>query len=224
MLHIWHALTSLRPCICPEPCHHASLLRLAVEDMVESKFAMKNSGQGQVRTTKSSKRVRSAFEAVVSKIKDGARPKFVGSDVIHMCDAAVPNGIVAVLKLFALRDILNAVKDALLLSHTREMISAGPGGQEALAFARCGYRTLGELQDAIIDDLIRTGFDGRGGDSPQFAGDCIDGRLTSISHWYGEIGSKQYGPAFHLSAAVKKLTWAVDGPKAGINLPKLELK
>jgi len=190
--------------LCPtRPVLHSALLLcptvfglwvMADGDLLDSTtgYALRNTGQGLHRVQPAS-RVERAMARILRTVQERCAG-WVGSSVVHIADANVPNAYTFLIKYTHIQDLLTPIinvvtgLDALVKKNARigALVTDTWGGVEG-------------ARRAILRDFFRHAFDGSGADNFFSAGSCIDGRMTSAWNWCALIESKSYYPLFLLS-------------------------
>ncbi|OSX69139.1 hypothetical protein BU14_1809s0001 [Porphyra umbilicalis] len=167
---------------------------MADGDLLDSTtgYALRNTGQGLHRVQPAS-RVERAMARILRTVQERCAG-WVGSSVVHIADANVPNAYTFLIKYTHIQDLLTPIinvvtgLDALVKKNARigALVTDTWGGVEG-------------ARRAILRDFFRHAFDGSGADNFFSAGSCIDGRMTSAWNWCALIESKSYYPLFLLS-------------------------
>jgi len=167
---------------------------MADGDLLDSSngYALRNTGQGLHRVQPAS-RVERAMANILRSVQERCAG-WVGSSVVHIADANVPNAYTFLIKYTHIQDLLTPIinvvtgLDALVKKNARigALVTDTWGGVEG-------------ARRAILRDFFRHAFDGSGADNFFSAGSCIDGRMTSAWNWCALIESKSYYPLFLLS-------------------------
>uniref|UniRef100_A0A0A9X0Y0 UPF0652 protein n=1 Tax=Lygus hesperus TaxID=30085 RepID=A0A0A9X0Y0_LYGHE len=119
---------------------------------------------------------------------------WVGSTVIHLGDANVPNAIYFIDKYNQIGKILYPVVICIQnLQRTAKSCASVD------YYIRKTYRSVEGAVRTILTDLFCKGFDGSGGDTFMDQGSCVDGRLTSLGSWRANLPSKPYYSLFQLT-------------------------
>ncbi|KAJ3076375.1 hypothetical protein HDU98_003629 [Podochytrium sp. JEL0797] len=122
---------------------------------------------------------------------------WVGSSVIHMGDANVPNALMFIDKYTQIYRILLPIVRCL---ESIDDLAKNNDGISKYFDDTFGGPDMLRLH--ILSDFFRHAFDGSGADNFFSAGSCIDGRLTSAWNWCSMIERKEYFHVFLLSGFV----------------------
>lgn len=168
---------------------------MADADLLDSSngYTLRNTGQGLHRVQQAP-RVERAMANILRNVQAKTRTGWVGSSVVHIADANVPNAYTFLIKYTHVQDLLMPIINVL-------------DGLDSLARKDARVNSLitdawGDVEGArraILKDFFRHAFDGSGADSFFSAGSCIDGRMTSAWNWCSKIESKSFYPLFLLS-------------------------
>jgi hypothetical protein len=193
------------------------LWKLAEDDMLDpsNPYELRNTGQGLQRVQAAPNLFR-AMQGILEKAKQ-TLGSWVGSERIHLGDSQVPNGFFFIEKYTSIGTILRPIIATIKFIAKRYEGDDGfiPGSAAAAAAAsgskdRLDVKTFRQYIDAVygspkkaqmavMRDFFRHGFDGSGGDNMDDAGDCVDGRATSLFQWCHVIHSKPFFPLFMMA-------------------------
>lgn len=169
------------------------LWNLAEQDLLDprSPYSLRDTGQGLNRV-QACPRVGRAMQQILDRTMRRVG-SWVGSAVVHLGDANVPNALVFLDKYSQVTRILSPIVRCI------EEIPAIHAKTPALRAYIDSFGGVEALRILILRDFFRHGFDGSGADSYFSAGSCIDGRLTSAWNWTSLIEKKSYFNVFLLS-------------------------
>mmetsp|Transcript_21198 Transcript_21198/g.31536 ORF Transcript_21198/g.31536 Transcript_21198/m.31536 type:complete len:670 (-) Transcript_21198:12-2021(-) len=157
----------------------------------DNPYQLRDTGQGLHRVQQAP-RVWKAMHSLLHLTQQKAG-QWIGSAVIHLGDANVPNALMFIDKYTQVSRILNPI---ILTIKEIDNLVKKPG------VAQYFQEAFGGPEDAkmlILSDFFRHAFDGSGADNFFDAGSCIDGRLTSAWNWCSRIEQKEYYPIFRLA-------------------------
>ena len=182
-LHLWCEITN----------DMFRLWYLGEQDLLDgaNPYQLRDTGQGLHRVQQAP-RVWKAMQGLLHNTQQRVGT-WVGSAVVHLGDANVPNALMFIDKYTQISRILNPI--VLTLNEINEFAKT-PGLAEYLSSAFGGPESAQKL---ILADFFRHAFDGSGADNFFDAGSCIDGRLTSAWNWCSQIETKEYYPLFKLA-------------------------
>ena len=200
---------------------------MAVSIYSSAVYELIDTGQGLQRVQKNCPRISRAMRELLhdqqllahrgSSTEDAGKSQYrggwVGSSVIHIGDANVPNSLSFIDKYNQVSRILQPIvqtieqlsPDKLCKDRiTRQCVCLSIACGLLLNAVRRRYidDTFGgaeKLKRTILSDFFRGGFDGSGADNFFDAGSCIDGRLTSAWNWCSSLESKPFFPVFLLA-------------------------
>lgn len=169
---------------------------LAEEDLLDpsNKYVLEQTGQGCHRVQQCP-RVSKAMRSILHSAQQQLGT-WVGSSVIHLGDANVPNSLMFI-------DKYNQV--ARILCPVVTCLRGLPGIQnnpELCAWVKATYGSIEGCELAILRDFFRSAFDGSGADNFFSAGSCIDGRLTSAWNWCSQLQSKPFYSVFLMTGFI----------------------
>jgi len=169
---------------------------LAEDDLLdpENPYEMVQTGQGLHRV-QAAPRVSKAMHNILYRVQTRLGGQWVGSSVIHLGDANVPNALMFIDKYNQVSRILLPVVTCLRLLN--EVYSGSCQG-----WIDEQWGSLEGLRKTILCDFFRGAFDGSGAENFFAAGSCIDGRLTSAWHWCSQLEKKSFHSAFLLTGFV----------------------
>lgn len=169
---------------------------MADADMLQERnyYRLQNTGQGLQRV-QSAPHVARAMSQILGRCQQRIG-SWVGSSVVHLGDANVPNALMFIDKYTQVPRILNPL---VLVLDELPNLAKDPALREYLESAFGGFE---ECRKDILCDFFRHGFDGSGADNSFSAGSCIDGRLTSAWNWCSKIEKKKYYHVFKLAGFV----------------------
>ncbi|KAG0236150.1 hypothetical protein BGW42_004034 [Actinomortierella wolfii] len=170
------------------------LWMLSDQDMLSNDYRLRDTGQGLHRL-QHCPAVSKAMHRILHNAQQRAKV-WVGSSVIHLGDANVPNAFMFIDKYNQVARILNPI---VITLEKIEDIAKDDGIHK---YIRDEYGGVQELRKQIVCDFFRHAFDGSGADNFFSAGSCIDGRLTSAWNWCSQIEKKPYFPIFLLTGFV----------------------
>jgi Protein of unknown function (DUF2009)/ANCHR-like B-box zinc-binding domain len=166
---------------------------LAEQDLLDSDnpYALRDTGQGLQRVQQAP-RVWKAMQGLLHRTqrKVGA---WVGSAVVHLGDANVPNALMFIDKYTQVSRILNPIM--LTLNDIDRMADDG----NISTYLDEAFGGAERAKKIILTDFFRHAFDGSGADNFYDAGSCIDGRLTSAWNWCSTLANKPYYNIFKLA-------------------------
>ena len=182
-LHLWCEITN----------DMFRLWYLGEQDLLDgaNPYQLRDTGQGLHRVQQAP-RVWKAMQGLLHTTQQRVG-SWVGSAVVHLGDANVPNALMFIDKYTQISRILNPI--VLTLKEIDQFMKT-PGLAE---YVTHGFGGPEAAQKLILADFFRHAFDGSGADNFFDAGSCIDGRLTSAWNWCSQIESKSYYPLFKLS-------------------------
>ncbi|KAL9653051.1 hypothetical protein ABK040_006272, partial [Willaertia magna] len=161
----------------------------------ERPYHLSDTGQGLNRV-QSAPLVRRAMERLLLKTQD-LTSDWVGSSVIHLGDAAVPNALMFIDKYTQIARILNPI-----IQTIKEIDNFIIKDENLKKYVDSTFGSAEDAKMAILLDFFRHGFDGSGADNFMMAGSCIDGRLTSCWNWTALVAKKPYYPLFLLGGFI----------------------
>jgi hypothetical protein len=181
-LHLWAAIV--------EDTYR--LWYLAEQDLLSEtqSYELTNTGQGLQRVQQSP-RVYRAMHEILHHTQQ--KCSWVGSSVIHLGDANVPNALLFIDKYTQVSRILGP------LVKTLSNLEDACEQDEGLKRYMDAYGGIEKAIKDILKDFFTHAFDGSGGDNFFEAGSCIDGRLTSAWNWCSALAKKPYYPLFRLT-------------------------
>ena len=153
-------------------------------------YELTNTGQGLQRVQQSP-RVYRAMHEILHHTQQ--KCKWVGSSVIHLGDANVPNALQFIDKYTQVSRILGPLVTTLI------NLEEACAQDEGLKRYMLAYGGIDKAVKDVLRDFFTHAFDGSGGDNFFEAGSCIDGRLTSAWNWCSALASKPYYPLFRLT-------------------------
>jgi hypothetical protein len=173
------------------------LWTLAEGDMLsdDNGYRLQNTGQGLQRV-QAAPRVARAMAGILNRCQRRLG-SWVGSSVVHLGDHAVPNALMFIDKYTQVPRILNPL--VLVLDELPRLVK---GDAKVAAYLDTAFGGVEACRKLILADFFKFGFDGSGSDSGFFAGDCIDGRLTSAWEWASKIHKKPFWPVFKLAGFI----------------------
>lgn len=157
----------------------------------ENPYQLRDTGQGLHRVQQAP-RVWKAMQGLLHTTQRNVG-SWVGSAVVHLGDANVPNSLMFIDKYTQISRILNPIV------LTLKEISEFPKHPGLGDYINAAFGSPENAQKTILADFFRHAFDGSGADNFFDAGSCIDGRLTSAWNWCSQIETKPYYPLFKLS-------------------------
>lgn len=170
---------------------------MADADLLDSSngYSLRNTGQGLHRVQQAP-RVERAMANILRRVQSKTRSGWVGSSVVHIADANVPNAYTFLIKYTHVQDLLMPILQVVDAERLEALARKDPRVNTLIVDA------WGDIEGArrvILRDFFRHAFDGSGADSFFSAGSCIDGRMTSAWNWCAKIESKTFYPLFLLS-------------------------
>jgi len=172
------------------------LWMLAEDDLLDAAqpYELKETGQG-IHRIQQSPRTSKAMRQILFNCQKKLG-SWVGSSVIHLGDANVPNSLTFIDKYNQVARILNPICTTLRLL-PELMDREGPSFYVSNTFGNVENCRL-----TILTDFFRSAFDGSGADNFYAAGSCIDGRLTSAWNWCSQLPEKPFYPIFLMTGFV----------------------
>jgi len=169
---------------------------LADEDLLDDKhpYRLTDTGQGLHRV-QAAPRVSRAMQQILYRTqqKVGAQ-HWVGSSVIHLGDANVPNALMFIDKYTQVARILGPI--TITLDRLPQMVE---NDERVKHYVDETFGGVVRLTKLVLSDFFRHAFDGSGADNFFDAGSCIDGRLTSAWNWCSRLETKPFYPIFKLA-------------------------
>lgn len=156
-------------------------------------YTLRNTGQGLHRVQQAP-RVERAMANILRNVQAKTRSGWVGSSVVHIADANVPNGYTFLIKYTHVQELLMPVIN--VISGLSSLAQKDARVNNLIADA---WEDVDGAKRAILRDFFRHAFDGSGADSFFSAGSSIDGRMTSAWNWCSKLESKSFYPLFLLS-------------------------
>lgn len=173
------------------------LWTLAETDLLDtaSPYKWRDTGQGFHRL-QDSPRISKAMHGILYRVQQnlGSIQGWVGSSVIHINDANVPNALVFIDKWNQVPRILNPIVQTL-----RHIDSFVAPNQALLSLVTNAFGGVDGAKMRILHSFFRQGFDGSGGDDWFSAGSCVDARLTSSWNWCQDLPQRDYFFLFRLA-------------------------
>jgi hypothetical protein len=154
-------------------------------------YVRTETGQGFQRVQKAP-RVLNLMTEILKKVQRRLGG-WIGSSTIHLGDENVPNALMFIDKYLQVPRILGPV--VLCIDKISDQSISHPGLSELVE--RMGGSE--SVQQCILRDFFKHGFDGGGASDFFSSGSCIDGRLTSAWNWCSKIETKDYYPVFQLT-------------------------
>jgi len=172
------------------------LWTLAERDLLDEAAPYKwmDTGQGMHRLQNAprvSKAMHGILYAVQQRLKDYG---WVGSSVIHISDANVPNALVFIDKWNQVPRILLPIVQTL-----RHLDSFVAKNAALVGYVDSAFGSLEDAKVAILHSFFREGFDGSGGEDWFTAGSCVDARLTSSWNWCQSLAKRPFYILFRLA-------------------------
>lgn len=167
----------------------ARLWCLAEADLVAAPYVLQPTGQG-VQRVQPAPRLHAAVLALVQRTQARAAGAWVGSSVVHLGDAQVPNALLFIDKYTQVPRILAPLVH--VLDRISVLCSPHGGSADVRRLVRDTYGSAAAARRAVLGDFFRHAFDGSGADNFFDAGSCIDGRLTSAWNWCATLDKKPY--------------------------------